>query len=634
MSFADKTLTRLLSLLLEERKKVIKDILRSPSVNAYIVDFAYGVATLATKEAKFFESGDPIGIILKRGEDILIKEFGTVINSYEDMLDVLVVEDEDVLNAIETSLRNESTIKLCEYEPLIGYDLQIDLIRCIESRGRPCRVNIYNSDAVNVMFDVQQLGGLRRINISDTRDVRDKFVLDDSQIKAIESALALEDNELLLIVGPPGSGKTRVIAKMAYEFMMKGKRVLIASHTNRAVDNAVELLPIDHTLRVGRPEKVLVSIRPYLLSYKIREYLGDRLRLIEDNLKRLAEIHRKLLNDLKIVKVRKNIYELSTLRKALADTKRIMSEHIKERAHLVKHVANELALKISIVGSTLIKSQLYPLKDKIFDVIIIDEASQASLTLALLAMVKGKKWIVVGDHKQLPPIFRSVEDFLILEELSAFMRLIKNYPHRHLWLEVNYRSHCEIVEFLSRYVYEGKIRPCIECRERILRLWKTPSIDALNPEKPIVFVHVEGKSKWDTKLRSVYNIDEAKAVVKLIRELVNCGVDPRNIGVISPYRAQVRLMKEELSNIGLSNIEVSTVDAFQGREKDVIIFMVTTTGDLKFASEQHRLNVALSRARKKLIVVGNRKTIENASTDTLLSHLLGYCYKLGRIYTL
>ncbi|MEM0025117.1 MAG: AAA domain-containing protein [Zestosphaera sp.] len=633
MSFTNEILSKLLSLLQEERKEVIKEVLRGPPIIARVIDFAHGIATVATREARFFEGGDPIGIVLRGSGGVHVREFGTVIDSYGDVLDVLVVEDEDLLGVVEASVRNGSSVRLCEYEPLISYDLQISLIECLESVDEPCRVNVHNEAAIDVMFGASRLGELRRVNVSDTRDVQVGFSLDESQIRAVESALALGDNELLLIVGPPGSGKTRVIAKIAHEFMKEGKRVLIASHTNRAVDNAVELLPIDRTLRVGRPEKVLPNIRPYLLSYKIREYLGERLKSTEESLNRLIETHKLLLYFLETAKLMRNTYEVRSLRRTISNLKKRMKELVKERAQLVKNAAEELSLKIPVVGSTLIKSQLYPLTDKTFDVVIIDEASQASLTLALLAMVKGRKWVVVGDHKQLPPIFKSVEDFSSLEGLSAFMSLIKKYPHRHLWLEINYRSHCEIVEFLSRYVYEGKIRPYIKCGEKVLRLEKNPSTDALKPEEPVVFVHVDSKSEWDKTLRSVYNTSEAKTVIQLVTELVSCGVDAHNIGVISPYRAQARLVKEELSKVGLSSVEASTVDAFQGREKDVIIFTVTTTGDLKFASEPHRLNVALSRARKKLIVVGNRRTIENNFTVTLIYHFLRYCHKLGRIYT-
>jgi len=106
--------------------------------------------------------------------------------------------------------------------------------------------------------------------------------LDEHQREAVERILGLQEGELLLAVGPPGTGKTRVIARAALELAMRGEKVLVASHTNRAVDNVVELLPIDITLRIGRPEKVHENVRPYMLSYKARQALGEQLREIEE----------------------------------------------------------------------------------------------------------------------------------------------------------------------------------------------------------------------------------------------------------------------------------------------------------------------------------------------------------------
>ncbi|RLE85931.1 MAG: hypothetical protein DRJ67_08215, partial [Thermoprotei archaeon] len=295
----------------------------------------------------------------------------------------------------------------------------------------------------------------------------------------------------------------------------------------------------------------------------------------------------------------------------------------KERSKLVKKAAEELVGKVPIVGATLVKSQLPPLDSCEFDTVIIDEASQASITLALLAMVKARKWVLVGDHKQLQPIFRglSVPE---CEELSAFTRLYRMYESRSLWLRRHYRSNIEIAKFVAQHVYNGMIEPAEVCKKKMLRLKERPRLAPLDPNKPIVFVDVRGEERREGK--SKYNLEEAQAIEVLARELTRLGAG--DIGVITPYKAQKNLLAERLKRL---SIEVDTVDAFQGREKDVIIFSVTSTSNLEFASEPHRLTVALTRARLKLIVVGNAQAVAKCHA-TLLSKYYHYCAERKAVY--
>ena len=262
---------------------------------------------------------------------------------------------------------------------------------------------------------------------------------------------------------------------------------------------------------------------------------------------------------------------------------------------------------------------------------IIDEASQASITLALLAMVKGKKWVIVGDHKQLLPIFKTVKSLEERIALSAFTSLKNKYEHRHLWLQIHYRSHPKIIGFSAKYVYENKIKPAKVCSTRVLRLNCEPRLKFLIPQKPVVFVHVKGKSKKVNK--SKQNVKEVEVIYEIVKELINCGVSASSIGVITPYRVQRKIILNKLSEIkSEKRIEVDTVDAFQGREKNVIIYSITDTDMSDFSTDPHRLNVAFTRARSKLIVVGNADDVRNKAGGTLLYDFLKYCYREESVY--
>jgi len=598
-------LQKLREVLEGERRLAVKDALRSLTP-ARVLDVSDGIVTLETRPG-MFEAGDSLGLKI----DDKAKWLGTIIDSGGDLVTVLMGDSRSLV-------REGQLIQVFDYESLISYDLQLSLLDSLENKGEG--LVIHNAEAVKVAMDRRPMGRLMHAALSNKRDVKEGFELDESQAKAVEAALGLGDNELLLIVGPPGTGKTRVIAKVAYELAFRGERVLISSHTNRAVDNAIELLPIDQTLRVGRPEKVMEHVKSYLLSYKVKEKCGRELMRIEEEMNKHLKWVRILEDELKNVKHR---YEREKLRGTLKRLKEQVKELFEERGKLVKKAAEELVNRVPIVGATLVKSQLPPLDSREFDTVIIDEASQASITLALLAMVKARKWVLVGDHKQLQPIFKTLS-ISECEELSAFTRLYRMYEDRSLWLRRHYRSNVEIAKFVAQHVYDGMIEPAESCKEKVLRLRERPRLEPLDPSKPVVFVDMRGREEREG--RSKYNLEEAQAVEALVEELLRLGV--RDIGVIAPYRAQRNLLAERLKDLG---VEVDTVDAFQGREKDVIIFSVTSTRDLKFVSEPHRLAVALSRARLKLIVIGDAQAVADHH-NTLLGKYHRYCAEKRAVY--
>ena len=372
----------------------------------------------------------------------------------------------------------------------------------------------------------------------------------------------------MLVVGPPGTGKTRLIS-VASEVLGKKGRVLVTAHTNRAVDNVIEKLEPGFAVRLGYHFK---------LSPEVRKHSVEALSL--GSLDSLALLSRSLRNAGK---------------KAIEVSSEIVDE-IDGKVREVEKRVRKVLSRARVVGATLMKCALTPYPLHEFDYAFIDEASQATVAEVLAGMMYARRVVLVGDPNQLPPVLscRNPEIF------SAF-NFFASFTDRAFWLRNHYRSDPGIIGFSARHVYGGKLIP--RSGRMRLELEKTPErfVNILNPEKPAVFVAVRGEEEKvnATKL----NRAEAGVCVSICSELLRCGV--RDIAVITPYVGQKRLIGEILEEALGEPVEVNTVDAFQGREKDVVLFSAVSTRDLTFSSERKRFNVATTRAKRKLIVLAN-----------------------------
>jgi len=397
--------------------------------------------------------------------------------------------------------------------------------------------------------------------------------LDRWQNLAYSATKHLEDGQFLLVIGPPGTGKTRFIST-ASKLLGKEGKVLVTAHTNRAVDNIIKNLKPGFARRIG-----------YKVSPEVRKHS------IEHTLLELAESEET---------------EESEVELKLKSSKTGGVDRIFEKLEKlsIDRITRKLLDEARVVGATLMKCALSHSFLPDFDYVFVDEASQATISEVLAGIFLGKKVILVGDPNQLPPVLRCRNP----ERFSAFS-FFSLFTNKAVWLRTHYRSNAEIIGFSAKYVYGGKIKPHESCKEIKLRFRRSPKkyADVLDPEKPLVFLAVKGREERSGSSR--LNIREAEVCCELFEELERSGVS--DIAVITPYLAQ----KELIRSMG---VDANTVDAFQGKESDVVIFSAVSTSSLRFSSDRKRFNVAVTRARRKLIVLANPLAFDFPSNRTTL----------------
>nr|WP_254282816.1 AAA domain-containing protein [Halomicroarcula limicola] len=357
-----------------------------------------------------------------------------------------------------------------------------------------------------------------------------------AQDEAVRLAVGAED--FALVHGPPGTGKTYTLARMLRALVERGDRILLSAFTNRAVDNAIEALE-----EQGFTDIVRVGtesgVREDMQKYRL-EQSGDPDKCA------------------------------GTLRDAQV-----------------------VAATTATCGGTALQSQS-------FDVAVVDEAGQLTEPGTLAATTLADRFVLVGDHQQLPPVVQSEDETL---SRSLFQRLIEASPEAGVMLDRQYRMAQRIQAFASREFYDGQLRPATgEVAAQRIDDLPGVSLDSLpaNLRDRVAFVDPDGSQVGNT------NPDEADTVAEVVSAYREAGVPADDIGVIAPFRAQVAELDRRLPDVA-----VDTVDRFQGSSKEVIVvsFVATGTLDGPIFEDYRRINVALTRAKKSLVLVGDRDAL-------------------------
>ncbi|GAA5822704.1 hypothetical protein JCM10212_006515 [Sporobolomyces blumeae] len=505
--------------------------------------------------------------------------------------------------------------------------------------------------------------------------------LNESQKEAVE--FALRSREVAMVWGPPGTGKTQTLVEIIRQMVVTHNlRVLVCGASNLSVDNILARLSIPPRLvdaprsldpsapptpppsvlrpipltRLGHPARVLASLTPHTLDSQTST--SDASQLVADIQSDLSVLERELAS-----KDRKTRLKGSERKKKWDEVKELRKDMRKRMGGVVAEVVGKAKVVLATThgagGKTLDKHE--------FDVVIIDEAAQATEPACWIPIARGKKLILAGDHLQLPPTLKSLNASNSSSSPSAldpaasssslssstsyptrlrlpstleetlFSRLLSLHgPSLRRMLRTQYRFNSKINEFPSSELYGGHLVPdeSVESRSLSQVVKKARCDDAQNPQRgdededlnePVVFFDTAGLAMYERTgeeggygSESKSNENEAEIVLNYVDFLISSGVPATSISLISPYSSQVTLLSSLVSS-RYPEIEIGSIDSNQGRENDVVIMSLVRSndeGEIGFLKESRRLNVAMTRARCQLVVVGDSETLRKGGDKT------------------
>jgi len=462
--------------------------------------------------------------------------------------------------------------------------------------------------------------------------------LNHSQNTALAYSLK---SETFLIHGPPGTGKTTTLSEVIKHHI--GKRLLVCADSNVAVDNLLEKLKNYDVVRIGHPAKVDSKLMKYSLDVKIRR--DKRYKEVEKIIKKIDDL--KYLQEKRYKKPtpgrRRGLSdeEIFALAKEKKGKRGVKAEWIEEMAGWLKiqknitklyeeknrkieEIMHDVLNNAQIIFATNSASGGEFLEGMEFDTLFLDEAAQAMEPSSLIPLIKAKRVIFAGDHKQLPPTILSNDERL---SVSMFERFSKLYPQAIHTLSIQYRMNETINRFSSCEFYECKVETYEKIKNITIKDLNIKDDEYYGGYIPVVFFDTCGKFLEKTKKDSPskYNPKKAEFVKTMVERLIKNGALEEHIGVITPYKDHEEYMKKIIAY----DIEIKSVDGFQGREKEIIILSLVRANEkeeIGFLKDVRRLNVAVTRPKRKLIVIADAKTI---SVNKTYENLIKYIRKNG-----
>jgi superfamily I DNA and/or RNA helicase len=432
--------------------------------------------------------------------------------------------------------------------------------------------------------------------------------LNDSQNEAVNRILRAR--EVAVVHGPPGTGKTTTLVEAIIETTRREPQVLVCAPSNAAVDWISEQLLNRgiNVLRVGNPLRIN---KPLLeCSYEHRYSVHPDYSDLWAIRKLIREIHQSKTTD--------KHHRLQSLHRRV--------EELEER------IREDIMQEAEVITCTLIGSANPVLSSRHFGTVFIDEASQALEAACWTAILKADRVVFAGDHQQLPPTIKCMEATKGGLDKTLMQKIVEEKPVAVTLLNIQYRMNEQIMNFSSRWFYEGKLIAAPEVAHRTLAPW----------DAPLVWVDTS-RSQFSERVsasQSRLNRNEANLLLNILKSYVrqlfvdSNLVESTTFGIISPYKAQVGILRRmaaksrTLSTIR-NHLSINTVDGFQGQERDIILISMVRDneqGNIGFLKDLRRMNVAITRARLKLIIVGNCDTL---SKTTFYQELIQYFYENG-----
>ncbi|XP_047374036.1 DNA-binding protein SMUBP-2 isoform X2 [Sciurus carolinensis] len=441
--------------------------------------------------------------------------------------------------------------------------------------------------------------------------------LDPSQKEAV--SFALSQKELAIIHGPPGTGKTTTLVEIILQAVKQGLKVLCCAPSNIAVDNLVERLAHwkQRVVRLGHPARLLESIQQHSLDAVLAR--SDSTQIVADIRKDIDQI---------LVKTKKtqDKRERSDFRSEIKLLRKELRQ--REEAAMVESLRLASVVLATNTGASA-DGPLRLLPENHFDVVVIDECAQALEASCWIPLLKARKCILAGDHKQLPPTIvshRAAQDGL---SRSLMERLAEDLGAAAVrMLTVQYRMHQAIMRWASEALYGGQLTAHPSVAGHLLR--DLPGVaDTEETGLPLLLVDTAGcgllELEEDDQSRG--NPGEVRLVTLHVQALVDAGVSAGDIAVITPYNLQVELLRQSLAHRH-PELEIRSVDGFQGREKEAVVLSFVRSnrkGEVGFLAEDRRINVAVTRARRHVAIVCDSRTVtSHAFLKTLVDHFTAH----------
>jgi ATP-dependent RNA/DNA helicase IGHMBP2 len=429
--------------------------------------------------------------------------------------------------------------------------------------------------------------------------------LNESQNRAVSTIL--QARHLAIVHGPPGTGKTTTLIE-AIKALVKQKpneKILVCAPSNTAVDLLCKKLHLQHinVVRIGNPTKVNDYTLALTLDNKVANH--EAMRDVK-KLKKQASEYKSMAH-----KYKRNFG------KDERDQRKLLFEEaykiLKDADKIEQFLIADVLDKAQVVATTLVGANQYSVKGNKYDTIIIDEAGQALEPACWIPILKANKVVLAGDHCQLPPTIKSNE---AIKELSITLleKSIKNHPSAVVLLEEQYRMHHHIMQFSSDVFYDGKLKAHATVAKSKLNIdWNA-----------FTYIDTAGCS-FEEKMEgtSLTNPDEAAFLIQILTQIGEALTKTYasdklpSIGVVSPYKKQVDLLNtyfiesNDLKKIA-ANTSINTIDSFQGQERDIMLLSMTRSnakGEIGFLADIRRMNVAMTRAKKILIIIGDSSTL-------------------------
>ena len=511
-----------------------------------------------------------------------------------------------------------SKLQYLSFTATVSYAEQDRMVVALPDSGRIVDLQRQDALGVQLFFDetsyrlmFEALDRVIRARSGRLADLRDIFYtkapasrytfdamrfpwLNASQEKAVNEVLWAKD--VAVVHGPPGTGKTTTLVEAIFETLRRESQVLVCAQSNMAVDWISEKL-VDrgiNVLRIGNPTRV----NDKMLSFTYE---------------RRFEAHPDYPQ---LWSIRKAIRELRQQRKH-ADSWHQKMDRLKSRAtELELRIRSSLFGEARVIASTLTGAANRVLEGEKYSTLFIDEAAQALEAACWIAIRKAGRVILAGDHCQLPPTVKSIMALKGGLGKTLMERIVENKPETVTLLKMQYRMNEQIMKFSSEWFYHGMVESAPTVSHRGILDYDTPMmwIDTAECDGKEEFVGENfgriNRAEAELTLQTLQQYLEKIGKQRILEESID-------VGIISPYRAQVQLLRKELRKREFFRpyrhlLAVNTVDGFQGQERDIILISLVRSndgGDIGFLRDLRRMNVAITRARMKLIILGSSETM-------------------------